>query len=194
MARRNGSSTAEQGTHNPLAAGSSPARSTREADPHVSDPMGIFGQARVCIRGQGRLWPCFLRGEDMDIKKRCPGCERWLDISRFSKDKTSYDGLQHHCKACRRLIESASRADRRERLKASGFAGCDHGTANTYRIGCRCDDCKAAMSEYARETKKRLLAKAKCGTVKKYTYGCRCEKCKKARRGYEERLKLRKGI
>ena len=132
-----------------------------------------------------------LEGMAPAVKKRCPGCERWLDESRFSRDRDRPDGLQNYCKACRRLIESASRADRRERLKASGFAGCDHGTVNTYRAGCRCDDCKEAMSKYMKEAKKRLLAEAKCGTAKKYSYGCHCDKCRKAYRDYTQRLKTK---
>lgn len=37
----------------------------------------------------------------------------------------------------------------RERAAASGFAGM-HGTVSGYNAGCRCDDCRAANSEYNR--------------------------------------------
>lgn len=91
----------------------------------------------------------------MQIKKRCPGCEMWLDPSAFSKDRARADGRQNYCKRCRTLVEAASRAERRDRLQASGFAGCKHGTVGTYQDGCRCDECRKAWSEYMKAYKRK---------------------------------------
>ena len=98
-----------------------------------------------------------------EIKKRCPSCETWLDPSEFRRDKSGADGLQNYCKRCRTLVEAVSRAERRERLKASGFAGCEHGTVGTYRDGCRCEACRKAQSEYMKawkRKKKSIITKA----------------------------------
>ncbi len=55
-----------------------------------------------------------------------------------------------------------------------------HGTANGYKhYGCRCDECKAAMSEYGRKFTKKVPAKPiPHGTVNGYAnYKCRCKEC-----------------
>ena len=74
-----------------------------------------------------------------------------------------------------------------------------HGLTGTYQAGCRCDDCKAAQAQYAREryhARKagdvRRPGVAEHGTRAMYaTHGCRCDKCKAAeaeyRREYDKR-------
>ena len=39
---------------------------------------------------------------DPDMRKWCPGCERWLDESDYAKCAPALDGLQHHCRECRK--------------------------------------------------------------------------------------------
>jgi hypothetical protein len=36
--------------------------------------------------------------------KYCPGCDQDLDRTNFSKNAGAKDGLQHHCKTCRKEI------------------------------------------------------------------------------------------
>lgn len=70
-----------------------------------------------------------------------------------------------------------------------------HGSYSTYtNKGCRCDACKEAAREYARDLKRRkeqdgqvrsLRPVAVHGTYSMYTHaGCRCDLCSQARRDY----------
>ena len=49
--------------------------------------------------------------------KTCPRCKLNLDVSCFQKNKASKDGLQYHCKSCRKEIDSRPehRAQHRKR-------------------------------------------------------------------------------
>ncbi len=74
-----------------------------------------------------------------------------------------------------------------------------HGLTSTYQAGCRCDDCKRAQADYAKqryEARKagdvRKPGERKHGTRAMYLRGgCRCAECKAAestyRREYEQR-------
>lgn len=132
----------------------------------------------------------------MDVKKRCPDCERWLPESEFFRDGSRPSGRQVYCKACYTLRVVSANAARRERLEATGFAGADHGKVGTYRDGCRCEDCRKANAEAMRRSREKAWARDDFphGTMTGYAYKCRCEKCRKAMRAYKERMKLRKGI
>jgi len=41
--------------------------------------------------------------------RRCPGCRQWLPLELFSKNRCTWDGLQRHCKDCRRKYNTANR-------------------------------------------------------------------------------------
>ena len=64
----------------------------------------------------------------------------------------------------------------------------EHGTVSQYtNRGCRCDECKAAVSEARRRTRQAGLPEGdpRHGTGSGYSnYGCRCDLCKAAVRGY----------
>jgi hypothetical protein len=58
-----------------------------------------------------------------------------------------------------------------------------HGIDGTYRVGCRCDDCKKAhAAEHRRRRRERTVddfaMHGKPSTYK--NYGCRCEACREA--------------
>lgn len=38
--------------------------------------------------------------------KKCPRCKEVLGVDLFQKNKAAKDGLQYHCKACRKEIDS----------------------------------------------------------------------------------------
>jgi len=63
-----------------------------------------------------------------------------------------------------------------------------HGTRTGYNQGCRCDDCKRACSNYARESvadRKQHAWDAPHGTRGGYcNWGCRCDPCKAAHSEY----------
>ena len=52
----------------------------------------------------------------------------------------------------------------------------EHGTANSYNKGCRCDRCKKAKSEYRKNTPIKGH-----GTKWYYDKGCRCDLCREAK-------------
>ncbi|MEU0468948.1 hypothetical protein ABZ215_33505 [Amycolatopsis sp. NPDC006131] len=58
----------------------------------------------------------------------------------------------------------------------------EHGTATSYRKGCRCDVCKEAQSVRAKEAyrRKKSLAPKKHNASTYKQYGCRCDVCKRA--------------
>ena len=69
-----------------------------------------------------------------------------------------------------------------------------HGLANTYKAGCRCEACTKAASAYAKE---RYLAR-KAGDVRRpgerqhgqrstYRAGCRCDQCTAAQSAYNRK-------
>lgn len=58
-----------------------------------------------------------------------------------------------------------------------------HGTANTYNLGCRCQRCKKAKSEY-----RRLTPINGHGTKWYYDKGCRCDDCINAKQAYRRKL------
>lgn len=53
----------------------------------------------------------------MQGTKKCPKCQEILCVSFFQKNKSAKDGLQYHCKACRKEIDSRPehRAQHRKR-------------------------------------------------------------------------------
>lgn len=75
--------------------------------------------------------------------------------------------------------------------RAKGEKRC--GTYYSYSIGCRCEPCKAAASEYQKKKYPRLTTKrerAEHGTTTMYgKYKCRCELCVKAARDYHQARK-----
>lgn len=73
----------------------------------------------------------------------------------------------------------------------------NHGTASTYRMGCRCWSCTEANTEYGRQTRARLRAQGmgswQHGTVNAYvTYGCRCARCREAKTAYQRRWRAKR--
>jgi hypothetical protein len=65
------------------------------------------------------------------------------------------------------------------------LSGPTHGKPGTYRRGCRCDECRAANTRYAREERKKRrerleTAQFKHGAAAYTNWGCRCEVCTKA--------------
>lgn len=59
-----------------------------------------------------------------------------------------------------------------------------HGTAARYNVGCRCDRCKKAKSDYRKNTPVRGH-----GTKWYYDKGCRCDACIDAKQEYRRNLK-----
>lgn len=63
-----------------------------------------------------------------------------------------------------------------------------HGVRRSYLLGCRCDDCRRAGTEYKRGEDARRKARsdeAPHGTRGGYSnWGCRCEPCKVAHSVY----------
>jgi hypothetical protein len=47
-------------------------------------------------------------------QKFCRGCSRWKATRHFHKDRSQPDGFYNRCKACRRPIQAAAGARRRE--------------------------------------------------------------------------------
>lgn len=60
----------------------------------------------------------------------------------------------------------------------------EHGTANSYNKGCRCDRCKKAKSEYRTSTPIKGH-----GTKWYYDKGCRCDSCLNAKIEYRKKIK-----
>jgi hypothetical protein len=59
----------------------------------------------------------------------------------------------------------------------------EHGTANSYNKGCRCDRCRKAKSIYRKETPINSH-----GTKWYYDKGCRCDYCIDAKKAYRRKL------
>jgi hypothetical protein len=58
------------------------------------------------------------------------------------------------------------------------------GTYSSYRLGCRCEDCRRAASDRRRTWNsydKQPIEPAGCGTAASYARGCRCDACVQAR-------------
>ena len=73
-----------------------------------------------------------------------------------------------------------------------------HGTISRYtNHGCRCDECRAAMTEYMRQYTARKAAGqpvrkyAKHGVRARYNAGCRCARCTEANRIYNRKIDRR---
>lgn len=78
-----------------------------------------------------------------------------------------------------------------------GF-GKPHGTTTKYGSGCRCDECKAAQSAYAKKRREQKQAwpvsipEHVHGTKNGYTgHSCRCDPCRDAHRQYKNELNAR---
>jgi len=74
-----------------------------------------------------------------------------------------------------------------------------HGTTTGYNIGCQCDPCKNAGSEYFKQYKLDKLQEMQNdpdheyhGTPTGYSNGCRCDSCKNAGNEYDKQYKLDK--
>jgi hypothetical protein len=82
----------------------------------------------------------------------------------------------------------------------------EHGSLSRYSYGCRCDDCRAAKSAYAREWYRKareelrlasvpsagIPAKRRHGLRATYNRGCRCDKCRAADSAYTAERKKRR--
>ena len=77
----------------------------------------------------------------------------------------------------------------------------EHGKVNSYvSHGCRCDSCKAANTEYARETRRKRAESiwsnywnVSHGKASTYTnHGCRCEACSEAMAEYSASAKAKR--
>jgi len=51
------------------------------------------------------------------MKKRCSKCEIKKELTEFSKDKTSKDGLQYKCKSCHKEYSKKNKDNENERSK-----------------------------------------------------------------------------
>jgi hypothetical protein len=84
---------------------------------------------------------------------------------------------------------------RRHGYKPMSLRAVEHGSLSRYSYGCRCDDCRAAKSAYAREWSRRareeLASVPSVGPVSRphglrstYNRGCRCDRCRAANSAY----------
>lgn len=53
----------------------------------------------------------------MLIKKYCSQCKMYLDVDLFSNNKSSKDGLHHHCKKCKSNLSKKARLNPNIRIK-----------------------------------------------------------------------------
>jgi len=74
-----------------------------------------------------------------------------------------------------------------------------HGTTNGYKVGCRCDPCRNADSEYKKQYKLDRLQEMQNdpdhkfhGTPNGYIIGCRCDPCRNADSEHHKQYKLDK--
>lgn len=58
---------------------------------------------------------------DADMRKWCNGCSLWLVESRFAKSHSALDGLQHHCRECRKLRYRANTETVRDSMRERRF-------------------------------------------------------------------------
>lgn len=53
-------------------------------------------------------------------KKQCKSCKEDLDVSMFSKNRASKDGLQYNCKKCDNVYQQARRISKKEEIQQYG--------------------------------------------------------------------------
>jgi hypothetical protein len=86
---------------------------------------------------------------------------------------------------------------RRHGYKPRSLHPVEHGSLSRYTYGCRCDDCRAAKSAYAREWSRRArkelelaarlpASRRRHGLRSTYNRGCRCDACRAASSAYEK--------
>lgn len=76
-----------------------------------------------------------------------------------------------------------------------------HGSRSMYAIGCRCQECRAAVASASRSLRERQRQMGidhpeliPHGTYTGYTnWCCRCDECRKASREYQKNLKEKNG-
>ena len=71
----------------------------------------------------------------------------------------------------------------------------EHGSLSSYTYGCRCEECRAAKSAYAREWSRRARVEVgvrRHGLRSTYNRGCRCDRCRAANSAYTKEQKRKK--
>ena len=84
---------------------------------------------------------------------------------------------------------------RRHGYKPMSLRCVGHGSLSGYSYGCRCDDCRAAKSAYAREWSRRArggVGVRRHGLRSTYNRGCRCDRCRAANSAYTKEQKRKK--
>lgn len=103
-------------------------------------------------------------------------------------------------------ISTVSRWAQAEGVKWENRPKAQHGTRSGYQSGCRCDECRTALRDYARDRRrenggtqgKRVdIPEERHGKNSTYmNYGCRCDPCKAvnsaAQKAERERRQARK--
>ena len=96
------------------------------------------------------------------------------------------------------LTEYAARAEAQGRAEAESLLRllAKHGDRG-YRLGCRCDECRAAAWRRVKKQRDRVRAEgldqadARHGTYAGHVAGCRCGPCVEARREYQKQWRER---
>jgi hypothetical protein len=97
-----------------------------------------------------------------------------------------YCNQRCRCELCRAAWGAYSR-ELRDRHRANGFSGLEHGKSSTYLSGCRCGPCGMAMAQTTEERARRRTAEGTVPHGTRYGYNafkCRCEPCKAAASAY----------
>jgi len=73
-------------------------------------------------------------------------------------------------------------------LEENGYA---HGEPRTYKRGCRCDECRAAIARQRADSRSKRKREVSHGTTAMYKYGCRCPSCVEAKKVYDHAYRAR---
>lgn len=90
--------------------------------------------------------------------KQCPRCKETLPISSFQKNKVSKDGLQYHCKDCRKEIDSKPEKRKKDRERY-------HQNKDIYRNSRYKNAYGISLEEYNKRLKIQKGVCAVCNTV-----------------------------
>lgn len=83
------------------------------------------------------------------IKKKCSKCGKYVDLKYMQRKADGKFGVGGICKPC--YSEYMKEWRNKTKLKDDDER---HGTYYGYVLGCRCDSCKKALSDYMRKYRK----------------------------------------
>lgn len=111
--------------------------------------------------------------------KRCPKCERNLDVSQFQKNRTMPNGLEYWCRGCKRK-DHKKRAGKRKRL---GLCHCGRKCSTGFSTCNLCQNKVKDWGEKNPERKKELAQKWREAVREKVFghYGKNCACCGESR-------------